>query len=134
MGELYHALGARYILTEGKPIFPIYTRAMGYTYIVTLSYKIFGISEFAGRLPSLIFMLTFLATSGYFVRRFFGTFPALLFLLVLALSPLSIELVRFCLIYTAFAFFISLQRGPCPARNYGAGFSKNEFIQNLKIN
>ena len=107
MDEMYHALGGKYILSEGKPVFPtgdIYTRALGYTYLVALSYKIFGISEFAGRFPSYLFMMFFLVMSGYFVRRLFGTFPALLFLLILALSPLTIELVRFCRMYTAFAF------------------------------
>jgi len=106
--ELYHALGGTYILSEGKPIFPtgdIYTRAMGYAYMVALSYKIFGISEFAGRFPSFVFTILFLVTSGYFVRRLFGTFPALLFLLLMALSPISIELTRFCRMYTTFSFF-----------------------------
>lgn len=106
--ELYHALGGKFILTEGKPIFPtgeIYNRAIGYTYMVALSYKIFGISELAARFPSFLFMIIFLITSGYFVRRQFGTFPALLFLLIMALSPLSIELMRFCRLYTTFAFF-----------------------------
>jgi len=105
--ELYHALGAKYILSEGEPVFPtgdIYSRAMGYTYLVALSYKVFGISELAGRLPSFVFMIPFLVTSGFLVRRLFGTFPALLFVLVLGLSPLSIELARFSRMYTTFAF------------------------------
>ena len=109
MDEMYHALGAKYILTEGKPVFPtgdIYSRAMGYTYLVALSYKIFGVSEFAGRFPSFLFLILLLVTSGYFVRRLFGTFPALLFLLAMGLSPISIELARFCRMYTLLPFFI----------------------------
>ena len=108
MDEMYHALGAKYILAEGKPVFPTgdtYTRALAYTHMVALSFKTFGISELAGRLPSFLFMILFLGTSGYFIKRLFGTFPALLFLLVMALSPLSIELVRFCRMYTTFTFF-----------------------------
>jgi 4-amino-4-deoxy-L-arabinose transferase-like glycosyltransferase len=128
MDEMYHALGAKYILTEGKPVFPtgdIYTRAMEYTYMVALSYKIFGVSEFAGRFPSFFFLVLFLVTSGYFVRRLFGTFPALLFLLVMALSPISIELARFSRMYTTFAFLYFFA-----AWSFFFGFERNQQANN----
>ena len=142
MDEMYHALGAKYILTEGKPVFS------DWRYLFTR----YGIHLLGGpelqdlrcvgvfsRFPSFLFLILLLVTSGYFVRRLFGTFPALLFLLAMGLSPISIELARFCRMYTTFTFFyyfavwslfFGIER--TPQANYSGFWFKPLFSSEIK--
>ncbi|WP_135606171.1 glycosyltransferase family 39 protein [Methanococcoides sp. NM1] len=58
LDEAISSNAAAALLQYGSPVFPsgyIYGRAILNTYLIALSYNIFGVSEFAGRLPSVIF-------------------------------------------------------------------------------
>ncbi|MBS1263082.1 MAG: hypothetical protein MAG715_00250 [Methanonatronarchaeales archaeon] len=56
---------AEALLRTGEPVFPsgfVYDRALPHIYVVAASFKVFGVTEFAGRLPSAVFgLLTVLA-------------------------------------------------------------------------
>jgi len=56
---------AEAVLRTGEPVFPsgfVYDRALPHSYVVAASFELFGVSEFAGRLPSVVFgLLTVLA-------------------------------------------------------------------------
>src|SRR3989338_4574098 len=60
--ELFYVNGAISILEQGAPVLEggrVYTRALPYTYVVAVAFKLFGVSEFAARIPSVMFgMLT----------------------------------------------------------------------------
>ncbi|MCM1987208.1 glycosyltransferase family 39 protein [Methanococcoides seepicolus] len=58
LDEAISSNAAAALLQYDSPVFPsghIYGRAILNTYLIALSYNIFGVSEFAGRLPSVIF-------------------------------------------------------------------------------
>ena len=62
--EAISSTAAVAFLETGTPTFPsglVYSRAILNTFLIALSFKIFGITEFAARLPSVMFgMLTIL--------------------------------------------------------------------------
>jgi 4-amino-4-deoxy-L-arabinose transferase-like glycosyltransferase len=111
--ELYHALAAKSLLTEGRPYIPImgeYTRALPYTWLVAISFKLFGVSEFAARLPSVLFGLSFIIILFMLVRKLFNTPIALLSAVMVTFSPLFIELSRESRMYPLFQllFFVAV--------------------------
>ncbi|MEJ2034009.1 MAG: glycosyltransferase family 39 protein, partial [Deltaproteobacteria bacterium] len=101
--ELYHALAAKSLLAEGRPYIPImgnYTRALPFTWLVALSFKMFGVSEFAARLPSALVGTSFVLVVFLLARKLFNTPIALLTALMVTFSPLFIELSRESRMYT----------------------------------
>lgn len=109
--EIYHVIGAKSIIETGRPIFPSgdeYTRALPFTRLVALSFKIFGVSEFSARLPSVLINIVFLFVSFFIVKNWFNTYTALLFLLVMAFSPFTLWVTRQCRFYTIFQLFYFL--------------------------
>lgn len=107
----YHVLGAKFILTEGRPIFPNgleYNRAYGFTYLISILFKYFGESEFVARLPSLFFNIAFLIVSFFLIKKTFNEKIAIIFLILNVFSPISIDLSRQCRMYTPFQFFYFL--------------------------
>src|SRR5437773_2822486 len=62
--ELYHVYAADSLNRDGTFSLPSgrsYERAAPYTYAVSLSFKYLGVSEFAARIPSVLFGLLYLA-------------------------------------------------------------------------
>jgi len=75
--EVKHVYSAKSFLEKGEFALPSgleYKRALPFTFLVSVSFKIFGINEFAARLPSAIFgtlsiLLVFFVGKGLFNER-----------------------------------------------------------------
>jgi len=103
--ELLHVLAAESILENGEPIVPMrgpYRRALLYTEITAGSFLLFGVNEVSARLPSLIFNVVLLVLSFFIVRRLFNTQSALIFIFILAFSPIEIQIAREARMYSLF--------------------------------
>ena len=103
--ELYHVLAAQSINKIGHPFIPLqgdYTRALPFTYIISIFFKLFGTSEVSARLPSVIFNITFIILSFFIIRKWFNRSIAFLFIIVISFSPFTIVLARECRMYTLF--------------------------------
>jgi 4-amino-4-deoxy-L-arabinose transferase-like glycosyltransferase len=106
--ELYHVFAAKSLLENGTMCFPggiEYTRSYPFTYLVALSFNLFGISEFSARLPSVFFGLLFLLCSTILVRRMDGGYTATIYGTIIGLSPFALQVARQCRMYTVFLFF-----------------------------
>jgi hypothetical protein len=106
--ELFHTIPAQFILTEGAPYLPLrelYYRAFPITYITAFMFKYFGASEVSARIPHVCMNLTFLVAAFLVLRKWLNKNVALLFLVVLALSPFEISMARECRMYSFFQFF-----------------------------
>ena len=103
--EFDHVVAAQQILRTGEPTLPSgnqYDRALGYTHLVQVSFQLFGVSEAAARLPSVI-CGTLLVLVTYLVgRRWLGVWPALLAAALVASSPLLVAPSRMCRMYSLF--------------------------------
>lgn len=83
-----------------------YTRAWPHTWLISQSYKIFGISEWSSRIVSVVFGIFFLILSSIFIYNFFGTKKAVVVsLFSIALFPSFISTFRYTRMY---ALLISL--------------------------
>jgi 4-amino-4-deoxy-L-arabinose transferase-like glycosyltransferase len=103
--ELFHVIAARSYLENGSFFVPLtgeYTRAYPYTLCVALSFKLFGISEFSARLPSIFFSMVFLIIAYGILKRYFDRHVALLFTFFMAISPFVLIMTRECRMYTLF--------------------------------
>jgi len=103
--ELYHVIAAKSILHEGRPFIPLngeYKRALPFTYIVAMSFKLFGINEISGRMPSIIFNFLFIIIGFFIVRNLMGKGVAFLFVIVMSFSPFVLEVTRQCRMYSLF--------------------------------
>ena len=106
--ELYHVISAKSIIDNGHPSFPSgfeYKRALAFTYLVSLSFRLFGINEFAARIPSVLFNILFLVAGFIIVKRWFNVRTAIMFFVVMGFSPYIILLSRQSRMYTAFQLF-----------------------------
>lgn len=86
-----------------------YIRAFPYTWLVAQSFKVFGVSELAGRLPSLLF--GFLLLPLLFYLTFKITNNKIVALLPLALFVFDNSLIwssRICRMYSMFVFFVAI--------------------------
>ena len=106
--ELYHVYAAKSLnendtlsLPSGQP----YERAFFYTYLVSLSFKMFGISEFSARFPSVVCGLLYLVFYFYFVTKLFNRKIAILSTLMLMFSYMQIHFTKDCRMYSMLQFF-----------------------------
>lgn len=105
------ALAVQGLLRDGFPHMPSgmsYWRAFPYTYIAGASVSLFGMNEFAIRLPSVIFGSLTIPLLYVFVKQLFGMFPAVLSTFLLAFSAWHITLSRLGRMYAIFMFFVVL--------------------------
>ncbi len=96
------------ILEKGIPELPsgmIYLRGGGFLYLMALSADIFGMGEFALRLPAALFGVVFIYLGYFFAWRLFGRRVGLLVAALLAISPWDIELSQYARMYMPFACF-----------------------------
>ena len=108
MDEAITAEAAKGVLEHGLPILPSeqsYTRGLLNTYIVAASFQLFGVSELAGRLPSLLFgtatvFLVYLLGSALGGRR-----VGLIAAVVVALTDWDIAMSRQARMYVQLEFF-----------------------------
>ena len=109
--ELYHVIAARSLLEEGSPVFPDgheYKRALPYTKIVALSFRLFGESETTARIPPVMINVVFLLVSFWAVKKWYNFRCALFFLVVMAFSPFILKTVRIYRMYSFFQLFYFL--------------------------
>jgi len=86
-----------------------YIRAFPYTWLVAQSFKIFGISEWSGRLPSLFFGVLFLPLIYYLAFKITkNKAVALLTLLLIVFDNSFIWSSRLCRMYSMFIFFTAI--------------------------
>lgn len=105
--EVKHVYGAKSFLENGEFALPSgleYKRALPFTFLVSVSFKLFGINEFSARLPSAIFgtlsiLLVFFVGKGLFNER-----VGLIAALFLTFLPWEIGWSRVCRMYTMFQF------------------------------
>lgn len=83
-----------------KPVF--------FYWLIALSYKLFGVSEWSARLPSALFALGTLALVYLFSRRFLGNWEALWSTLILLSNVEFFMLSRIVIFDMALTFFITL--------------------------
>ena len=105
--EVKHVYSAKSFLENGEFALPSgleYNRAQPFTFLVAVSFKLFGINEFSARLPSAIFgtlsiLLVFFVGKGLFNER-----VGLIAALFLTFLPWEIGWSRVCRMYTMFQF------------------------------
>ncbi|HUI46884.1 MAG TPA: glycosyltransferase family 39 protein [Nitrospirota bacterium] len=85
-----------------------YDKTVLFNWFVSISFLVFGFTEFAARLPAAVLGLATVLVSYAFGRRLFGSRVGLLGGVVLATSPLFIVLSRTVMHDISLAFFISL--------------------------
>lgn len=109
--ELNHYYAAQSLNEGGTAVFPSgepNERALWYSKLVGLSFRLFGASEFSLRLPSAFFGVLGILAVFCVARRFFGVPAALLAALFSAISPFEIGWSRLSRMYTLFQFLFLL--------------------------
>jgi 4-amino-4-deoxy-L-arabinose transferase-like glycosyltransferase len=109
--ETMHTYAALGILEKGEPIMPSglqYRRAIPFTYLVVLSFKLFGVSELSARIPSIIFGLFSVLLVFCIGQYFFGSLAGLIAALLVASLPFEIVQSRSCRMYSMYQFFFLL--------------------------
>jgi len=112
--EYFHVFGARSLITDGTlycPTMGNYTRALPITWITAASFKLFGVSETAARVPFALANVLLIVLGFFALRRLFSTFIAFVFAFVMAFAPFAIIMSRECRMYTVFQllfFFMSV--------------------------
>ncbi len=102
---------AKLILEKGVPEFPsglMYMRGVVYLYLTAASVKLFGLSEFAIRLPAVLFGVAMIPLVFVFARRLFGVAVGLLAATLITFSHWDVEIARYARMYAAFGFFLLL--------------------------
>ena len=105
--ELYHVYAAKSLNenhTLSLPSGKLYARASIYTYLVSLSFKIFGISEFSARLPSVVCGLLYLSFYYYIITKLFNSKIAILSTFMLMFSYMQIHFTKDCRMYSIMQF------------------------------
>jgi len=103
--EGYTALAVRGILDHGYPLLPsgsIYPRAALFSYIESLSSKIFGLNEFGLRFPNILISLYGIWLSYLLSHRLFGKKVACLVAVLMTLSAWEVTFSRYARFYVLF--------------------------------
>jgi len=101
--EFRHVFAAKGIIDTGKPILPsgiTYYRAINYTYLVSLSFRLFGVSEASARLPSLILGILMIFLAYYVTSKMLGRNVGLISAFLVAFSPFCILWSTECRMYS----------------------------------
>jgi 4-amino-4-deoxy-L-arabinose transferase-like glycosyltransferase len=109
--EPYHLYISQSIMEDGSLKLPsgeIYFRAKLFSYITALSTSVFGLNEFAVRLPTAFFGFLSLLLLFFFSRKLLGNSVATVSLILLAVLPLEVGWARVARFYTLFQFFTIL--------------------------
>lgn len=109
--ELNHYYAAKTLNETGTATFPsgeLNERALLYSKMVALSFRLFGENEFSLRLPSTLLGVGCIALAAFVAFRFFGATTALLTALFVAISPFAIGWSRLSRMYTLFQLLFVL--------------------------
>lgn len=109
--ELHHVLAARSLLETGEPRIAegLYTRTLLHTWLVAESYRLFGDSLAAARVPSVVCMAALVALLFTWLRREAGIAAAWVGTLLFALSPFAIDIAQYVRFYApqCLTFFLA---------------------------
>ncbi len=107
--EVNHVAAAQAMLQGKGPVLlsnMTYDRSILFTRLVSWSFAVFGVNEFAARIPSAFWGTVTIPLVFFIAWRMFGrSFHGLLAALLFALHPLMIGWARECRMYTMFLFF-----------------------------
>lgn len=101
--ELYHVYAAKSLnenRTLSLPSGNTYERASIYTALVSISFNIFGVSEFSARLPGVVSGLLYLCFYYFIVSNLFNRKIAILSTLMLVFSYMQIYYTKNCRMYS----------------------------------
>ena len=104
----YAAIG---LLEHGAPVMPsgeVYTRALLNTYLIALSFKIFGISESSARIVSVIFGTLMIPLAYLLGKEFESKRVGIIAALLITFSAFEILWAREARMYAQFQFFYLL--------------------------
>src|SRR5439155_24722472 len=105
------AVAARSLLADGRPELPSgreYRRALGQTFAVAASMRVFGENETGARIPSAVVGLITIPLVWLAVRRRFGEAAGLAAAAVVAVMPLHVAHSRSARFYAAFVLAYGL--------------------------
>lgn len=103
--EFYIAKAVEQIQKNGFPVYPdggIYARALLFQYIETASASIFGLNEYALRLPPILFNLASIPPLYLLAKKRIGVSGGLLLVAFFGVSVWEIEFARFARMYSMF--------------------------------
>ncbi|MGQ0644878.1 MAG: glycosyltransferase family 39 protein [Elusimicrobiota bacterium] len=105
--ELFQVLAAKSLLSDGSLYVPTvgrYDRAVPVTYLTAASFRLFGESEAAARVPFVLIHMLFILAATLALKKLFSARTALVFVFVMCFSPFAIRLARECRMYAPFQF------------------------------
>src|ERR671918_668802 len=111
LDKYYTARSVEFILESGLPAYKgegYYLRGPIVQYLMAASAWLFGATEFAYRLPALIFNLLSIPLAYIYVRRHAGVAVAAAVALALLVSSWHVEFARFARMYAPFQFMTLL--------------------------
>jgi 4-amino-4-deoxy-L-arabinose transferase-like glycosyltransferase len=108
-------------LTPHENFHPVLDKPIFFYWLIALSFKLFGISEWAARLPSALAALGCVGLVYYFARAHWGRWQALWSALILLTSAEFFILARVVIFDMPLTFFLTLALGAF----YDAGHSEN---------
>lgn len=99
--ELHHVLAAQHLFETGRPVIVEgeYVRGILHTWLVAISYKVFGESLASARIPSVLFVALVAPLLFIWVRREAGSLAAWFTALLFLTSPFAVEIAQFCRFY-----------------------------------
>lgn len=105
--EIYHILAARGLLEYGEPRIAdgLYERVVGYTWLVSRMFALFGESLAAARLPSVVAQATLNTLLFVWLRREAGWRTATLAAGLFGVSPFALEIAQFTRFYALQSLF-----------------------------
>ena len=108
--ELHHALAAKGLLETGRPALAEgeYWRGLPHTWMVAVSYAIFGEGLASARLPAVVLAALVAPILFLWVRREAGSLAAWLTAILFVSSPFTVEIAHFSRFYAlqTFAFVL----------------------------
>ncbi len=99
--ELHHVLAAQHLLETGRPVIGEgeYLRGILHTWMVALSYKVFGESLASARLPAVLFVALVAPLLFVWIRREAGSLAAWFTAILFVSSPFAVEIAQFSRFY-----------------------------------
>ncbi len=99
--ELHHVLAGEHLLETGRPLIGEgeYQRGILHTWLVAISYEVFGEGLASARMPSVLLVALLAAILFVWVRREAGHSAAWLTAALFVLSPFTVEIAQFSRFY-----------------------------------
>ena len=99
--ELHHVLAAQQLLDTGRPIIDKgeYWRGIHHTWLVAISYEVFGEGLASARIPSVLFVALIAPILFLWVRREAGLLAAWITAILFISSPFTVEIAQFSRFY-----------------------------------